>query len=141
MASLAPNSLYHRLGTGAIDFSSDTFKVALFQSTMTGFDVDTDDLDFSDLGNESSGTGYTSGGATISVTWAVDDANNRAELTATDVTFSNATIADYQFAVIYDDTTTPKYVIRSVDYGSAKSVSGTDLTLSFPNDVFHLGSA
>lgn len=140
MAS-APNSLYHRLGTGAIDFSTDTLKVALFTSSAT-FDVDTDDLAYSTT-NECPATGnYVAGGFALdNVAWTVDDANNRVNLTADNEVISNVTIADYQYIVIYDDSTTPKYIISITDLGSAQSVTNTTLTLTMPNPVFRLNTA
>jgi hypothetical protein len=87
-----------------IDIDSDTFKLALLTSAYTP-DQDAHDF-FNDLTNEvsSSGTGYTSGGVTLSgVTWGYTSGTNAWKFDAADVTIDPSTITA-RYGVIYDST-------------------------------------
>ena len=131
-----PHSFYHRMGTGEFNLSTDTLKLALYPAAAAATWAeanaqDTDDLNYTATG-ESSGSGYTAGGATLtSVTWTEDDTGNKAVLDAADVVFSGASLT-YRFAVIYDHTATNKAVISITDFGSDQVVSSTDLTFTMP---------
>jgi hypothetical protein len=105
-----------------IDWDTDTIKVMLCTSTYTP-DQDTH-IYKSSVTNESSGTGYTAGGATLAnKTIAYDAATNTVKLDADDVTWSNSTITA-RYAVIYDDspsTDATKPLIAYIDFGADQS--------------------
>jgi len=109
---------------GEIDFDTDTIKVALVTSSYT---PDQDAHDYWDdvSANEASGTGYTSGGATLgSKTVTQDNATNKQTFDAADVSWTSSTVTA-RYAVIYKSTGTASTspLIAYVDFGSNQSSS------------------
>lgn len=99
MASLVPNSFWHDICVGAVIPSSDSFKVQLLTSTATP-NKDTW-TKRSDVTNEVSGTGYTAGGASVTVTVpAVDTTNDRQDITWGQASWASSTITA-RYAVYY----------------------------------------
>lgn len=98
MASLIYNSAIDDLAKGNIDFDTDTFKMMLVTSSYTA-NKDTH-TKRSDVTNEVTGTGYTSGGDTTAVTVTKDTANDRIDIDFGNVAWSSATITAAG-AVIY----------------------------------------
>lgn len=99
MASIIPNSLVRDEATGAVDFDTDTFKVMLCTSTYAP-DKDTH-TKRSNVTNEVSGTGYTAGGNTVTVTvGSVDTTNDRVDITLGGTTWPTSTITA-RYAVYY----------------------------------------
>jgi len=121
------NSFKQELLQGLHDLDGHTLKLALYTSSATLGPTTTA---FSTT-NESSGTNYTSGGATISNV-AVSLSGTVAFVDFDDVTFSSATIADAAGALIYNSSASNR-AIAVLDFGSTKSVSGGTLTVSLPS--------
>lgn len=90
MASIVYNSALDDLAKGAIDFDTDTFKIMLVTSSYTP-NKDTH-TKRSDVTNEVSGTGYTSGGDATAVTVTKDTANDRLDIDFGNVSWSSATL-------------------------------------------------
>ncbi len=90
MASLIYNSFLEDLARGAIDMDTDTFKVLLTTSAYTE-NKDTH-TKRSDVTNEVTGTGYTGGGVTCTVTVTKDTANDRLDITLGAVSWPTSTI-------------------------------------------------
>ena len=115
-----------------VDFDSDTIKVALLSSSYTP-DQDAHDY-FNDVSTyEVTGTGYTSGGATLaSKTATYDSASNVIVLDAADTTWSSSTITA-RYAVIYDSTGTSSTsaLIGYVDFGSDQSSTNGNFTITW----------
>jgi hypothetical protein len=115
-----------------VDFDTDTIKVALLSSSYTP-DQDAHDY-FNDVSTyEVSGTGYTSGGATLaSKTATYDSATNVIVLDAADTTWSSSTITA-RYAVIYDSTGTSSTsaLIGYVDFGSDQSSTNGNFTITW----------
>jgi hypothetical protein len=115
-----------------VDFDTDTIKVALLSSSYTP-DQDAHDY-FNDVSTyEVSGTGYTSGGATLaSKTATYDSASNVIVLDAADTTWSSSTITA-RYAVIYDSTGTSSTsaLIGYVDFGSDQSSTNGNFTITW----------
>lgn len=131
MASLIYNAMLNRLVTGNINYSSDTFKVMLTTSSYT---EDKDAHDFrNDVTNEVSGTGYTAGGNTITVTVsALDTANDRQELIMGGTTWPSSTITARK-AVYYKSrggASTADELIMVNDFGSDVSTTAGTFTLN-----------
>lgn len=110
----------------SIDFDTDTFKVALVKSGYTpNFDTH---AFFSDISEETTGTGYTAGGKTLaSLTVTVEGTSNQVRWDAADVEWTSSTITA-RYAVIYKSTgtasTSPLVIL--VDFGENKeSKEGT----------------
>ena len=121
------NSFKQELLQGLHDLEGHTLKLALYTSSATLGPTTTA---FSTT-NESSGTNYTSGGATISNV-AVSLSGTVAFVDFDDVSFSSATISDAAGALIYNSSASNR-AIAVLDFGSTKSVSGGTLTVSLPS--------
>ena len=121
------NSFKQELLQGLHDLDGHTLKLALYTSSATLGPTTTA---FSTT-NESSGTNYTSGGATISNV-SVSLSGTVAFVDFDDVSFSSATISDAAGALIYNSSASNR-AIAVLDFGSTKSVSGGTLTVSLPS--------
>lgn len=115
---------------GSIDFDTDTFKWML---TTSAYTEDFDAHDFrNDITNEVSGTGYTAGGATASITVTLDTANNRVDITLGSVNWTSSTITARK-AILYKSrggASTADEVIGCNDFGSDVSTTAGTFTLS-----------
>lgn len=121
------NSFKQELLQGLHDLDGHTLKLALYTSSATLGPTTTA---FSTT-NESSGTNYSSGGATISNV-AVSLSGTVAFVDFDDVSFSSATISDAAGALIYNSSASNR-AIAVLDFGGTKSVSGGTLTVSLPS--------
>ena len=107
------NSFKEELLEGTHDLDGHTLKLALYTSSAT---LGATTTAYSTT-NESSGTNYTAGGATLS--------------SVADVSFSSATISDAAGALIYNSSASNK-AIAVIDFGAKKSVTSGTLTISLP---------
>jgi hypothetical protein len=113
------------MATGAIDFDTDTFKIMLVTSSYTP-NKDTH-TKRSNVTNEITGTGYTSGGTTTTVTVTNDTANDRIDIDFSDVSWTSATLTAAA-AVIYKSTGTAASdnLVAYLDFaGNVISTNGT----------------
>jgi hypothetical protein len=125
MASLIYNSALNDMATGAIDFDTDSFKIMLVTSSYTP-NKDTH-TKRSDVTNQISGTGYTSGGVSTAVTVTNDTANDRIDINFADVSWASATLTAAA-AVIYKTTGTASTdnLVAYLDFGgNVTSTNGT----------------
>jgi len=115
---------------GDFDFSSgtaQTFKVALYTSSAT--------LGAATTGysatNEVSGTGYSAGGNTLTISVNPTSSGTTAYLDFADTTWSAATITA-RGALIYlaDGATNPAVAV--LDFGGDKTSTAGDFTIQFP---------
>ena len=114
---------------GEMDFSSDTtqtYKIALYTSSAT---LGASTTAYSAT-NEVSGTGYTAGGASLTVV-APTTSGTTAYIDFSDVTFSNATITA-RGALIYSDSAAGDPAVAVLDFGSDKTSTSGDFTIQFP---------
>ena len=114
---------------GEMDFSGDssqTYKIALYTSSAT---LGASTTAYSTT-NEVSGTGYTAGGASLTVV-APTTSGTTAFLDFSNVTFSNATITA-RGALIYSDSATGDPAVAVLDFGSDKTSTAGDFTIQFP---------
>ena len=130
MASGIYHSFFERLGRGAGDLQSVTVKCALVTSAYTP----TADHDFfDDVTNElGSGSGYTSGGDTISVTVTDDDGNDRVDIVLGEAQWTTATLTAGG-CVYYVDTggaASTDWLIAYLDFGTDRSSSSGTFTIS-----------
>jgi len=115
-----------------IDLLNDTIKVALMSPAHT-FDPSTDaNTSWGDVSaNEVSGTGYTAGGEALqSKLIGVDNNGGKGVFLAADVVWNYASFIT-RYAVIYDDSTNPKYLIACVDFNENKQSSSGDFTIQW----------
>jgi len=122
------NSFKKAILDGEMDFSSDTtqvYKIALYDSSAT-LDKSTTAYTTS---NEVTGTGYTAGGATLTLN-AASLSTDTAIVDFDDVTFSTATITA-RGALIYT-TSNSNAAIAVLDFGDDKTSTAGDFTIQFP---------
>ena len=106
--------------------TADTFKIALYTSsatlgaTTTAYTVT----------NEVSGTGYSAGGNTLTVSQTPTSTSTTAWLDFADTTWSSATITA-NGALIYNDTQSDK-AVAVLAFGGDKTSTNGDFTIVFP---------
>ena len=105
--------------------ATDTIKIALFTSSAS---LDATTTAFS-TSNEVSGTGYTSGGVTLTST-TVSTSGTTAFFDADDPTWTSATFTA-RGAIIYNASSSNK-AVAVLDFGEDKIVTGGTFTVVFP---------
>jgi hypothetical protein len=126
------NKYKKELLSGSIALLTDTIKVALLGSGYTP-NIDTN-IFWSDVSaNEVTGTGYTSGGATMAgKTVTQDDTDNEGVFDGSDTSWASSTITA-RYAVIYKSTgvagTSP--LIAYIDFEADKSSLSEAFTVSW----------
>ena len=133
MASLIYNSCIDDTAKGSIDFDTDTFKMMLVTSSYTAAKTH---AKRSDITNEVSGTGYTSGGNAAAPTVTKDNANNRVDISWSITSWTSSTITA-RAGVIYKSrggASSADELVGYVDFGSnVSSSSGTfSVTITSP---------
>ena len=114
---------------GDFDFSTgtaDTFKIALFTSAATLGAATTAYA----TTNEVSGTGYTAGGNTLTISANPASTGTTAFLDFADTTWSSATITARGALIYQSGGTNP--AIAVLDFGSDKTSTAGDFTIVFP---------
>lgn len=115
---------------GDFDFGTGTsqvFKIALFTSAASLGAATTAYT----TSNEVTGTGYTAGGQTLTISAAPTSSGTTAYLDFSDVTWTSSTITA-RGALIYlaNGTTNPSVAV--LDFGSDKTSTSGDFTIQFP---------
>jgi hypothetical protein len=120
----------HNFGTAPTRASgaADVFKIALYTSSAT-LDASTTAYTTS---NEvsSSGTNYTAGGLTLTISQAPTFTSTTAWLDFDDVTFNSATITS-NGALIYNETQSNK-TVAVLAFGGDKTSTAGNFTIQFP---------
>ena len=106
--------------------TADTFKIALYTSSAT---LGASTTAYSAT-NEVSGSGYSAGGNTLTVSQIPTSTSTTAWLDFADSTWSTATITA-RGALIYNSTQSDK-AVAVLDFGSDKTSSAGDFTVVFP---------
>jgi hypothetical protein len=118
--------------TGSIDLNTDTFKLMLATNAYTP-DIDTHDFR-NDVTPEVTGTGYTTGGVTLTtVTATYDSANNRVKFDADDVSWTTSTITA-RYAVIYKSrggASSADELLLYIDFGADVVSTGGTFAITF----------
>jgi hypothetical protein len=115
---------------GTFDFSSgtsQTFKIALFTNAAT---LDAATTAYS-TSNEVTGTGYTAGGNTLTISANPASSGTTAFLDFADTTWSSATITA-RGALIYLANGGTNPAVAVLDFGSDKTSTAGDFTIVFP---------
>lgn len=130
MASLIYNRALELWARGSIDFDTDSFKVML---TTSAYAENKDTHDFrDDVTNEVTGTGYTAGGNTATVSVALDTTNDRVDITLGGTTWPSSTITARK-AVYYKargGASSADELIAVNDFGSDVASSSGTFTLN-----------
>lgn len=120
-------SFKKELMEGVHDFTTHIFKIALYTSSAT---LDATTTAYSAT-NEVSGTNYTAGGNTLTVTGgAVSTSGTTAYIDFSDTTWADATITA-RGALIYNSSASNK-AVAVLDFGADKASTAGDFTVSFP---------
>ena len=131
MASLIYNSCLEDLAKGAIDFDTDTFKVLLVTSSYSPNKDTHDKRD--DVTNEvANGNGYTTGGATSTVTVTKDTDNDKVTISFGTVSWADATITA-RGGVIYKSrggASSADELVGYIDFGGDVSSTGGTFSIS-----------
>lgn len=123
------NNFKEQLLLKQIDADTDTFKVALYDTTQTPPDGAAPAYTAT---NEIGPSGYTAGGMAVSTpVVAQDDTNDRASWDddGSDLTWTSLGAATIVEACLYDDTTTPKH--RCISWEIATNSNGGNYALAF----------
>lgn len=129
-----PSLIYNRglelWARGSIDFDTDTFRVLL---TTSAYTEDKDAHDFrNDVTNEITGTGYTAGGNTVTVTVTLDTVNDRVDISLGGTTWPTSTITARK-AVYYKSrggASSADELVAVNDFGSDVISTGGTFTLN-----------
>jgi hypothetical protein len=126
LTQTATNQFKTGLMNGSYNFTSDTFKIALYTAAAT---LDETTATYT-TDNEITGTGYTAGGQTltVSVTPTVGNSGNIAYISFSNVSWTGSLTA--RGALIYDVTNNNKTVCV-LDFGADKTSTGT-FQVQFP---------
>ena len=117
---------------GVHDFTAttgDTFKIALFTSSATLGAGTTAFATTNEITN-SSGTAYTSGGATLTSVTPTSDSTT-AVCDFSDVSFTSASFTA-RGCLIFNDSATGDPAVCAIDFGSDKTVTSGTFTIQFP---------
>ena len=109
------------------DFTTDTFKIALYTSSATLGAATT----VYSTSNEVTGTGYTAGGNTLAGT-SITLSGTTAFVDFTDTTWTSATITA-RGALIYNSCKADK-AVAVLDFGADKSSTAGNFTIQFPTN-------
>ena len=111
---------------GNQDFDTDTFKIALYTSAAT---LDASTTVYTTSG-ETSGTGYTAGGNTLTVSGAPTSSGTTAFISFANTSWTTATITA-RGALIYNSSKSNK-AVAVLDFGSDKTSTAGTFQINFP---------
>lgn len=114
---------------GVHDFDAHTFKVALTNTLPTSANTV-----LADITQIASGGGYTTDGNATTITVAETGGVTTVSGTAVQWTGTSGGIATFQYAALYNATSSSKNLIGWFDYGAAVTVgAGETFTVKFSN--------
>tara|TARA_R100000988_G_C3892573_1_gene113526 strand:+ start:69 stop:518 length:450 start_codon:yes stop_codon:yes gene_type:complete len=118
----------HNFGTGVVRAATtaDTFKIALYTSDA---DLSASTTAYN-ASNEASGTGYTAGGNTLTVSQVPTSTDTTAFLSFSPTSWASSTISA-RGALIYNSTQSDK-AVAVLDFGNTKTTTNQTLTIEFP---------
>ena len=112
--------------------SPDTFKIALYTASA---DINASTTAYSTT-NEVTGTGYTAGGNTLTISTSPTSGNNSSNIPTAYISFANTSWTSASFtaraALIYNDTVAGNPSVAVLDFGSDKTVSNDTFQIIFP---------
>lgn len=108
------------------NFSTDTFKLALYYGTATLDDTTTAYT----TSGEITGTGYTAGGVTVTAT-APTSSNKVAYVDFSDAVWAGSTFTAVRGALLYNASKSNK-AVAVLDFGADKSTVNQPFTVQFP---------
>ncbi len=132
MANIIPDAFKSELLSGTHDFSSggNTFKIALYVTTLGPPYTTSSTVYSTDNEVSSSGTGYATGGQTLDSQAVSVPGSNTAVVDFANEVFSSVTLTSLG-AAIYNSTNSNKLCLV-IDFGGAKVATSGDFTIQFP---------
>ena len=137
MADIIYNNFIDKIGEKVYDMPNDTFKMVLLDDghTPSAAHVDYADISGDELSN---GNGYTTGGATLSVTWT--ETGGVATFDAADAQWANANFTS-RYGVIVN-TSVSNELVCLIDFTENKQASGITFEVRFDaNGIFSQAQA
>lgn len=135
MPSLIYNSFYHDSLKGNVDLDVDSFKMMLVSSSYTPAKSH---AKRSDITNEVTGTGYTSGGSSCTLTLnSIDNTFNTVSVSFTPPSWASATFTA-RGAVVYKSrggASSADELVCFIDFGADVSCSNDTFAPSTPSDL------
>ncbi len=150
MASYMPTLAFRYFNTGKIVVGTNTYKIALGTGTIPSANRDGANQYYagSDFASEASGTNYTAGGNTLTLSEALYTTGgvhySVVTHNAASTSWSNVTLSSVTYAYLYDNTATQKVVICVYDFGGAQSVTANTFQINFQdtgNRVWYLSTS
>lgn len=130
MASIIYNSMLHDISTGSIDFDTDTFKCMLVTSSYT---PSKSHSKRSDITNEVTGTGYTTGGNVATAAVAlINNTSNLQDISWSITSWTSSTITA-RGAVVYKargGASSADELVGYLDFVTDQSSSGGTFTVT-----------
>lgn len=133
-AGITTTFLKESMNGTTFDLSSGTsavFKCALYTADAT---IDYATTAYSST-NEVSGTGYTAGGATLTIATNPTIDGRTVYATFATLTFSTVTLSSIRYALIYMEDGVSDYSVVAIDLEDEYSASAQDFVLTFPADL------
>lgn len=110
------------------DWTEDTFRLALYDSTAT---LNRSTIRYTATG-EITGTNYTAGGIALTVSTEPTAGANAAYAGFANPTFTNITVSGVRGALIYNDSTELDSSVMVLDFGQTISKTAEDWTITMP---------
>ena len=132
MANIIPDAFKLELLSGTHNFADggNTFKIALYVTTLGPPYTTSSTVYSTDNEVSSSGTNYTTGGNALDGQGVSVPGSNTATVDFDNEVFSNVTLTSLG-AAIYNDTNGDKLCVV-IDFGGAKVATSGDFTIQFP---------
>ena len=132
MANIIPDAFKSELLSGTHNFSSggNTFKIALYVTTLGPPYTTSSTVYSTDNEVSSSGTGYATGGQTLDSQAVSVPGSNTAVVDFANEVFSSVTLTSLG-AAIYNSTNSNKLCLV-IDFGGDKVATSGDFTIQFP---------
>ena len=132
MANIIPDAFKLELLSGTHNFADggDTFKIALYVTTLGPPYTTSSTVYSTDNEVSSSGTGYTTGGQTLDSQAVSVPGSNTAIVDFANEVFSSVTLTSLG-AAIYNSTNSNKLCLV-IDFGGDKVATSGDFTIQFP---------
>tara|TARA_R110000772_G_scaffold89304_1_gene185099 strand:+ start:12450 stop:12860 length:411 start_codon:yes stop_codon:yes gene_type:complete len=113
------NSFKEAVAEGVHDLGSDVLKIALTNAAPS-----VSDTQLSDITQIGAGNGYTTGGATATVSSSAQSGGIYSlVLAAVTFTAAGGDIGPFRYGVLYNDTAAADELIAFIDYGSAYTLA------------------
>ena len=132
MANIIPDAFKSELLSGTHNFASggNTFKIALYVTTLGPPYTTSSTVYSTDNEVSSSGTGYTTGGQALDSQAVTVPGSNTAVVDFANEVFSDVTLTSLG-AAIYNSTNSSKLCLV-IDFGGNKVATSGDFTIQFP---------